>query len=115
MTFEFGARTPWDTRPPGQTPIVTARFGRAQGWRGLAEAILPAGVIWLPLVKKREHGQGEARQGPSRYPGATHGKTVEWMEHASGRQYQGGSRLRKSQETKTADRFGFAAGEARPR
>jgi len=34
VTFEPGARTAWQTHPPGQTLIVTAGCGLVQRWGG---------------------------------------------------------------------------------
>src|SRR5271167_120933 len=47
VTFEPGARTAWHTHPLGQTLIVTAGRGRAQGWGGPIEEIRPGDVVWF--------------------------------------------------------------------
>jgi quercetin dioxygenase-like cupin family protein len=90
VTFEPGARTAWQTHPLGQTLIVTAGCGRAQGWGGPIEEIRPGDVVWFPPGEKHWHGATPTTA-------MTHiaiqerfeGKTVEWMEQVSDEQYTG--------------------------
>src|SRR6266566_7436304 len=56
VTFEPGARTAWHTHPLGQTLIVTAGCGGAEGWGGSVEEIRPGDVVWFPPGEKHWHG-----------------------------------------------------------
>jgi quercetin dioxygenase-like cupin family protein len=91
VTFEPGARTAWHTHPLGQTLIVTAGCGLAQGWGGgQVREICPGDVVWIPPGEKHWHGATATSA-------MTHiaiqeqldGKTVDWMEKVSDEQYQG--------------------------
>ena len=91
VTFEPGARSAWHTHPLGQTLIVTAGCGLAQGWGGPIEQIRPGDVIWFPPGEKHWHGATATTA-------MTHiaiqeqldGKAADWMEKVSDEQYQGG-------------------------
>jgi quercetin dioxygenase-like cupin family protein len=92
VTFEPGARTAWHTHPLGQTLIVTAGCGLAQGWGGgQVREICPGDVVWIPPGEKHWHGATATSA-------MTHiaiqeqldGKTADWMEKVSDEQYQGG-------------------------
>ena len=92
VTFEPGARTAWHTHPLGQTLIVTAGRGLAQGWGGgQVREICPGDVVWIPPGEKHWHGATATSA-------MTHiaiqeqfdGKTADWMEKVSDEQYQGG-------------------------
>jgi quercetin dioxygenase-like cupin family protein len=88
VTFEPGARTAWHTHPLGQTLIVTAGLGRAQGEGGPVEEIRPGDVIWFPAGLRHWHGASPT-------VAMTHiaiqeqlnGKAVDWMEKVSDEQY----------------------------
>jgi quercetin dioxygenase-like cupin family protein len=88
VTFEPGARTAWHTHPLGQTLIVTAGCGWAQGWGGPREEIRPGDVVWFAPAEKHWHGATATTA-------MTHiaiqeklkGKAVEWMEHVTDEQY----------------------------
>src|SRR4029453_3414316 len=56
VTFEPGARTAWHTHPLGQTLIVTAGFGGAQGWGGPIEENRTGGVVRFAPAEKHWHG-----------------------------------------------------------
>src|SRR3974390_1735625 len=56
VTFEPGARTAWHTHPLGQTLIVTAGCGWAQGESGPIEEIRPGDVVWFAPGEKHWHG-----------------------------------------------------------
>ncbi len=89
VTFEPGARTAWHSHPLGQTLIVTAGCGRAQGWVGPIEGIRPGDVVWFPPGEKHWHGASPTTA-------MTHiaiqerldGETADWMEHVSDEQYR---------------------------
>ena len=90
VTFEPGARTAWHTHPLGQTLVVTAGCGRAQGWGGAIEEIRPGDVIWFAPGEKHWHGAAQTTA-------MTHiaiqekldGKAVDWLEQVSDAQYGG--------------------------
>jgi quercetin dioxygenase-like cupin family protein len=90
VTFEPGARTAWHTHPLGQTLIVTAGCGWAQGAAGPVQEIRPGDVVWFAPGEKHWHGATSTT-------GMTHiavqekleGKVVDWMEKVSDQQYQG--------------------------
>jgi quercetin dioxygenase-like cupin family protein len=89
VTFEPGARTAWHAHPLGQILIVTAGYGRVQGWGGPVEEIRPGDVIRFAPGEKHWHGA-------SLTTAMTHiaivekldGKSADWMEHVSDEQYQ---------------------------
>src|SRR5438045_6842922 len=58
VTFEPGARTAWHTHPLGQTLMVTAGCGRAQGEGGPIEEIRPGDVVRFAPNEKHWHGAG---------------------------------------------------------
>ena len=90
VTFEPGARTAWHAHSLGQTLIVTAGCGRAQGWGGPVEEIRPGDVVWFAPGEKHWHGASPTTA-------MTHiaivevleGQSAGWMEHVSDEQYQG--------------------------
>ena len=92
VTFEPGARTAWHAHPLGQTLIVTAGCGLAQGWGGAVQKIRPGDVIWFSPGEKHWHGATPTT-------GMTHisiveqleGKSADWMEKVSDEDYQAGS------------------------
>ncbi len=92
VTFEPGARTAWHSHPLGQTLIVTAGCGLAQGWGDSVQKIRPGDVIWFSAGEKHWHGATPTTA-------MTHisiveqleGKSADWMEKVSDEQYQAGS------------------------
>jgi len=90
VTFEPGARTAWHTHPRGQTPIVTAGFGRVQREGGPIEEIRPGDVVWFEPGEKHWHSASPTTS-------MTHiavqehldGKVADWMEHVTDAQYEG--------------------------
>jgi quercetin dioxygenase-like cupin family protein len=88
VTFEPGARTAWHTHPLGQTLVVIAGCGWAQGWGGPREEIRPGDVVWIAPAEKHWHGATATTA-------MTHiaiqerldGKPVQWMEQVSDAQY----------------------------
>lgn len=93
VTFEPGARTAWHSHPLGQTLIVTAGSGLAQGWGGPIQEIRPGNVVWFSPGEKHWHGATPTTA-------MTHisivewldGKSADWMEHVSDEEYQDGSK-----------------------
>ena len=94
VTFEPGARTAWHSHPLGQTLIVTAGSGLAQGWGESIQKIRPGDVVWFSPNEKHWHGAAPTTA-------MTHisiveqaeGKSADWMEHVSDEQYQAGATL----------------------
>jgi quercetin dioxygenase-like cupin family protein len=92
VTFEPGARTAWHSHPLGQTLIVTAGCGLAQGWGAPIQKIRPGDVVWFSAGEKHWHGATPTTS-------MTHisiveqldGKAADWMEHVSDEQYQAGA------------------------
>ncbi len=88
VTFEPGARTAWHSHPLGQTLIVTAGCGLAQGWGGSVQKIRPGDVIWFSAGEKHWHGATPTTA-------MTHisiveqleGKSADWMEKVSDEEY----------------------------
>ncbi|SMO53802.1 (R)-mandelonitrile lyase [Solitalea koreensis] len=88
VTFEPGARTAWHTHPLGQTLIVTAGCGWAQGEGGAREEIHQGDIVWFSPGEKHWHGASSATA-------MTHiaiqekldGSPVEWMEPVTDEQY----------------------------
>ena len=88
VTFEPGARTAWHTHPLGQTLIVIAGSGRAQGEGGPIEEIRPGDVVWFAPDEKHWHGAAPTNA-------MTHiaiqeqlnGKAVDWLEKVTDEQY----------------------------
>lgn len=95
VTFEPGARTAWHSHPLGQTLIVTAGCGLAQGWGGPVQQIRPGDVVWFSAGEKHWHGATPTTA-------MTHisiveqadGKSADWMEHVSDEEYQAGSSVK---------------------
>jgi len=91
VTFEPGARTAWHSHPLGQTLIVTAGCGLAQGWGGPIQKIRPGDVIWFSAGEKHWHGATPTTA-------MTHisiveqleGKSADWMEKVSDEEYAAG-------------------------
>lgn len=89
VSFEPGARTAWHTHPLGQTLIVTAGCGWAQGEGGPVMEIRPGDVICFAPGERHWHGATVSTA-------MTHiaiaesvgGKVVEWLEKVSDDQYQ---------------------------
>ena len=89
VTFEPGARTAWHSHPLGQTLVVTAGCGLAQGWGSPIRKIRPGDVVWFAAGEKHWHGATPTTA-------MTHisiveqldGKSADWMEHVSGEQYK---------------------------
>lgn len=89
VTFEPGARTAWHTHPLGQTLIVTAGLGWAQGEGGPIQEIRPGDVIWFPPGLRHWHGASPTTAMTHiAIHEALNGKTVEWMEKVSDQQYR---------------------------
>lgn len=92
VTFEPGARTAWHSHPLGQTLVVTAGCGLAQGWGEPVQKIRPGDVVWFSPNEKHWHGATPTTA-------MTHisiveqadGKFADWMEHVSDEQYREGS------------------------
>ena len=92
VTFEPGARTAWHSHPLGQTLIVTAGCGLAQGWGGSIQKIRPGDVVWFSAEEKHWHGA-------TLTTAMTHisiveqldGKSADWMEKVSDEEYQAAS------------------------
>lgn len=92
VTFEPGARTAWHSHPRGQTLVVTAGCGLAQGWGGPIQKIRPGDVVWFGPGDKHWHGATPTTA-------MTHisiveqadGKSADWMEHVGDEQYQAGA------------------------
>jgi len=90
VTFEPGARTHWHTHPLGQTLIVTAGCGWAQGATGPVMEIRPGDIIWFGPGERHWHGAAATTA-------MTHiaiaegldGKVADWMEKVADDQYQG--------------------------
>lgn len=89
VTFEPGARTAWHTHPLGQTLIVTAGCGWAQGEGGPVMEIRPGDVIWFAPNERHWHGATPTTA-------MTHiaiaetldGKVVDWADKVRDEQYQ---------------------------
>jgi quercetin dioxygenase-like cupin family protein len=89
VTFEPGARSAWHTHPFGQTLIVTAGHGWAQGEGGAIEDIRPGDVVWFEPGEKHWHGATPTTA-------MTHiavqeklnGSPVTWLEHVTEEQYR---------------------------
>ncbi len=89
VTFEPGARTAWHTHPLGQTLIVTAGVGWAQGEGGPVEEIHPGDVVWFPPNLKHWHGASlTTAMTHIAIHEALNGKVVDWMEKVSDEQYK---------------------------
>ncbi len=92
VTFEPGARTAWHSHRLGQTLIVTAGCGLAQGRGAPVQKIRPGDVVWFAAGEKHWHGATATTA-------MTHisiveqadGTSADWMEHVSDEQYQAGS------------------------
>jgi quercetin dioxygenase-like cupin family protein len=95
VTFEPGARTAWHSHPLGQTLIVTAGSGLAQGLGGPVQKIHPGDVVWFSPGEKHWHGAAPTTA-------MTHisiveqadGKSADWMEHVSDEEYEAGSSVK---------------------
>ena len=88
VTFEPGARTDWHMHPLGQTLIVTAGCGRAQGEGGLVEQIRSGDVVWFAPGEKHWHGAAPTTAMTHiAIAEALDGKVVDWMEHVTDAQY----------------------------
>jgi quercetin dioxygenase-like cupin family protein len=93
VTFEPGARTAWHSHPLGQTLIVTAGSGLAQGWGGPIQKIRTGDVVSFSPGEKHWHGATPTTA-------MTHisivewldGKSADWMEHVSDERYRNGSK-----------------------
>jgi quercetin dioxygenase-like cupin family protein len=89
VTFEPDARTHWHKHPLGQTLIVTAGCGWAQGESGPVMEIRPGDIIWFGPGERHWHGA-------SATSAMTHiaiaesqgGKVVDWMDAVADEQYQ---------------------------
>lgn len=89
VTFEPGARTAWHSHPLGQTLIVTAGGGLAQGEGGPVMEIHAGDVICFAPGERHWHGAAVSTA-------MTHiaiaesldGKVVDWMEKVADDQYR---------------------------
>ena len=89
VTFEPGARTAWHSHPLGQTLIVTAGCGLAQGWGGPVQKIRPGDVVWFLPGEKHWHGAtGTTAMTHISIVEQAEGKSADWMEHVSDEEYQ---------------------------
>ena len=90
VTFEPGARTARHAHALGQTLIVTAGCGLAQGWGGPIQEIRPGDVVRFAPGEKHWHGAAPTTA-------MTHiaiveqleGERTDWMEKVSEEQYSG--------------------------
>ena len=91
VTFEAGARTAWHSHPLGQTLIVTAGCGWAQGEGGPVEEIHPGDVIRFSPGERHWHGATPTTAMTHiAIQEALNGKTTDWMEKVSDEQYRHG-------------------------
>lgn len=89
ITFESGARTAWHTHPLGQTLIVTAGLGWAQGEDGPVMEIRPGDIIWFGPGERHWHGASTATAMTHiAIAEALDGKEVDWKETVTPDQYQ---------------------------
>jgi quercetin dioxygenase-like cupin family protein len=89
VTSEPGARTAWHTHPLGQTLIVTAGCGLAQGWGGPIEQIRPGDVVWVPPGEKHRHGAAPTTaKAHIAIQEQLDGKAVDGLEQVSDEQYR---------------------------
>jgi len=90
VTFEPGARTAWHTHPLGQTLIVTAGCGLAQGESGPVMEIRPGDVIWFAPGERHWHGATATTAMTHIAIAESQGGTaVVWMDKVADDQYQG--------------------------
>jgi len=89
VTFEPGARTAWHTHPLGQTLIVTAGCGWAQGESGPVMEIRPRDIIWFAPGETHWHGAtATTAMTHIAIAEAKDGKVVDWMNKVGDDQYQ---------------------------
>jgi len=89
VTFEPGARTAWHKHPLGQTLIVTAGCGWAQGEGGPVMEIRPGDVIWFAPGERHWHGAtASTAMTHIAIAESLEGKVVDWMDKVSDDQYQ---------------------------
>ena len=88
VTFEPGARTAWHTNPLGQTLIITAGSGWAQGEGGSMEEIHQGDVIWFAPGEKHWHGAtSTTAMSYIAIQEKLNGSAVDWMEQVTTEQY----------------------------
>jgi quercetin dioxygenase-like cupin family protein len=89
VTFEPGARTHWHTHPLGQTLIVTAGGGWAQGASGPVMEIRPGDIIWFSPGERHWHGaSATTAMTHIAIAEALDGKVVAWLDAVADEQYQ---------------------------
>ncbi len=89
VTFEPGARTAWHTHPLGQTLIVTAGCGWAQGEGGPVMEIRPGDIIQFAPGEKHWHGAtATAAMTHIAIAESLDGLAVTWLDHVSPEHYQ---------------------------
>ena len=88
VTFEPGARTAWHTHPLGQTLVVTAGCGWAQGEGEPIIEIRAGDVIWCPAGQRHWHGATPTTAMTHiAIQEALDGKTVDWMQKVADAEY----------------------------
>ena len=89
VTFEPGARTRWHSHPLGQTLIVTAGCGWAQGANGPVMEIRPGDIIWFGPGERHWHGaSATTAMTHIAIAEALDGKVVAWLDAVADEQYQ---------------------------
>ena len=89
VTFEPGARTAWHTHPLGQTLIVTAGCGWAQGEGGPVMEIRPGDIVGFAPGEKHWHGAtATAAMTHVAIAEAQDGVAVNWLDPVSPEHYQ---------------------------
>ena len=90
VTFEPGARTAWHSHSRGQTLVVTAGCGLAQGWGGPIQKIRPGDVVWFGPGEKHWHGAApDTNMVHLALQEHLDGVHVTWLEKVSDEQYDG--------------------------
>lgn len=91
VTFELGARTAWHKHPLGQTLIVTAGAGWAQGDGEARIDLRPGGTVWFPPAVRHWHGATATTAMTNiAVQEALDGKAVGWLEQVLDADYLAG-------------------------
>ncbi len=89
VTFEPGARTHWHSHPLGQTLIVTAGCGWAQGDGGPVMEIRPGDIVWFGPKERHWHGAtATAAMTHIAIAEALDGTAVDWAEPVGPQHYR---------------------------
>ncbi len=89
VTFEPGARTHWHSHPLGQTLIVTAGGGWAQGESGPVMEIRPGDIVWFGPNERHWHGAAAtAAMSHIAITESENGNVVDWAEPVAAEHYQ---------------------------